>query len=88
MTRAQEYYQKEIEIRHNMKEEENKLQIGYMTMEGYRSLDRRIAKLVAYVNEHINNPKWDKTEAIAWGKKTVEQGIKNIANNTFAYLVE
>ncbi len=59
--------------------------------DGCKSLDRKIAKLVTYVNERVSRVPNDylaEEEAITWARQTIERGIRNLADNMFADRVE
>jgi len=71
------------------------MKFGYETVEGRKSLDRRIAKLVAYVNEQVEKQTIHRSLAdptdqnvADWAIQTIEQGIKNIAESTIAYRID
>ena len=62
---------------------------GYMVGNGNKSVDRKIKKLIAYVEDKVNTyPElWEQQgiDRIAWAIKTIEDGVKNIINGSFAY---
>jgi len=63
------------------------LKFNIMSINGKGSIDGQIKHLIKYVNEHINQIRWEnRDEAVNWGKKTIEQGMQNIVSNFFAYL--
>ena len=62
-----------------------------MMTDGRKSLDGRIRRLVAYVNTHVvhihaGNP--GEQAALDWARKTIEQGIRNLAQSAFANRTE
>ncbi|MFH1616933.1 MAG: hypothetical protein ABIG61_17845 [Planctomycetota bacterium] len=59
---------------------------SYETSDGKKSIDRKVAKLVKYVNHHVKH--MSDEEATAWAQRTIEQGIKNIASYTVAVRID
>ena len=53
------------------------------TADGKKSLDRKVAKLVRYVNDHVRNCA-PTEEAIEWARTTIERGIQNLASHCVA----
>ena len=62
------------------------MRFTYETADGKKSVDRKIAKLVKYVNDHVRH--MDTDEAALWAQKTIEQGVKNIARDVVAVRAE
>ena len=58
----------------------------YETADGKKSIDRKVAELVKYVNDHVQHMNTE--EAVLWAQNTIEQGIKNIAASTVAIRVD
>ena len=58
-----------------------------LTVDGKKSLDRKIARLLGYVNNHVEHISSDNEcydSSLKWAQKTIEDGIVNIAKNCFA----
>lgn len=57
------------------------------TADGKKSIDRKIQKLLKYVNYNINALNWKTEEdAIGWGREVIEGGIRNIMTSCIACL--
>ena len=55
--------------------------------DGTKSIDRKISKLVAYVNNHVKHMT-DEESAINWSQKVIEEGVIRIASRSFANRIE
>jgi len=87
----------EMKMRDKEKEK-GEMKFSYETSDGYKSIDRKIKKLIAYVNDRIdlwmqieahkyNNPAELENAISKWAAETIRRGIKNIAENTVVYRV-
>ena len=72
------------------------MEFAFETSDGRKSLDRKIKKLIEYVNtradswieieKHKYTNQGDLERSVAqWAKETIENGIKNLASNCSVY---
>ena len=62
------------------------MKFNVQTADGKKSIDRKVAKLVRYVNEHVQHMATD--EATEWARRTIENGVKNLASYCVAVRVD
>ena len=55
-------------------------------VDGTKSLDCKIKRLVNYVNNHVAH--MDTEESKRWAQKTIENGVRNLAENVFAQRID